>query len=246
MRWLNAIASLALLPQLLVAQQIPAGTAIPIMFSSTVDARKSKPGQKIVARVMQEVSLPQGRRIRAGTRVAGRILEVQPSRPGSPSRVAFRFDEVFLDGAAAPVTTDLRALASLMEIFDAQLPTNNFDEYGTSIADWTTVQIGGELVYRGSGEVVSEDGKVVGKASIGGEVTGKLAPVPSQGCRGKIAENDREQSLWLFSTSACGVYGTDGLRIAHAGRSHPMGEIILESAHNVHVNGGSGALLRVQ
>jgi hypothetical protein len=131
-----------------------------------------------------------------------------------------------------------------MEVFEAQLPTNAIDDYGTTTADWVTVQIGGDAVYRGNGTVMT-DGRVVGKSTVGGDVTAKLIASRDGVFRGATAANDREQALWLFSPSACGVYGVENLKIAHAGRHDPGGQIILESDKNVHLSRGGGLLLRV-
>ncbi len=88
------------------------------------------------------------------------------------------------------------------------------------------------------------DSQVVGKSTIGGDVTAKLIASRDGACHGAIPGDDREQALWLFSPSACGAYGFEDLKIAHAGRQDPMGQIILESDKNVHLRGGSGLLLR--
>ncbi len=223
-------------------QQIPAGTTLPVMLRSTLDAKKDAPGRKISARVMQEIRLPDGTSIPVGSHIVGHVLEVNTT---SPSRLVVKFDRLNSRRQSIPLTTSLRAVASMSDVFEAQLPTNNFDEFGTTPADWTTIQVGGDAVYRGSGQVVSRDDRVVGSATVGGDVTAKLAAVPERGCRGAIDGNDREQALWIFSPSACGVYGFHDLRVAHAGRSDPLGEIALESPTNVLVRGGSGLLLRV-
>jgi len=55
---------------------IPAGTVIPIMLSSTIDAARNKPSDQIVGKVMQQVPLPSGSRIPAGARVLGRVVDV--------------------------------------------------------------------------------------------------------------------------------------------------------------------------
>jgi hypothetical protein len=227
------------------AQQIPAGTALPVMLNSSLDARKDKPGREISARVMQEVHLPEGAKIPAGSHIVGHIVRVEGPSASSPSRLAVKFDTLNSRGRSVPLTTSLRALASMTEVFEAQLPTSNFDEYGTSIADWTTVQVGGDAVYRGDGKVISPDNRVVGSATVGGDVSAKLAAVPERGCRGPIDGNDRAQALWVFSTTACGAYGFSDLKITHAGRTSPQGEIALESPTNVQIRGGSGLLLRV-
>ena len=248
MRGLKIVAAcLWLVASGLMAQEIPAGTVIPVMLRTTLDARKAKVGQKIEAQVMQDVPLFSQTRIRTGAKLVGHVVEV--TRPSAASgsrgsRIAISFDRLLMGGAAIPVTTSLRSLASMMEVFEAQLPTNAIDDYGTTAADWVTVQIGGNVVYRGNGTVMT-DGQVVGKSTIGGDVTAKLIASGDGTCRGTAAGNDREQALWLFSPSACGAYGFAELKIVHAGRHDPVGQIILASDKNVHVPAGSGLLLRV-
>jgi hypothetical protein len=228
----------------LMAQEIPAGTIIPAMTRTTLDASKARVGQKIEARVMQDVPLTSQTRIRAGAKLVGHVVAVTRAGAASPSRIVISFDRLLMDKTDVPITTSLRSLASMMEVFDAQLPTNAIDDYGTSESDWVTVQIGGDVVYRG-GRIVMSDGQVVGKATIAGEVTAKLLASRDGGCRGAIADNDREQAVWLFSSSACGAYGFDDLKIIHAGRRDPVGQIILQSDKNVRLLGGAGLLLRV-
>ena len=237
------VSSLFLLASALMAQEIPAGTIIPVMLRTTLDARKARVGQKIEARIMQDVPLASRTRIRAGTKLLGHVVEVKRPSAASGSRIVMSFDQLMIRGSAIPVTTSLRSLASMMEVFEAQLPTNAIDDYGTTPADWVTVQIGGDVVYRGAGTVMF-DSQVVGKSTIGGDVTAKLIASRDGACHGAIPGDDREQALWLFSPSACGAYGFEDLKIAHAGRQDPMGQIILESDKNVHLRGGSGLLLR--
>src|ERR1022692_1594600 len=193
---------------------------------------------------MQDVPLPSQTRIRAGAKLVGQVVEVTRPSATSGSRIVMSFDHLIIRGAEIPVTTNLRSLASMMEVFEAQLPTNAIDDYGTTPADWVTVQIGGNVVYRGNGTVMT-DGQVVGKSTLGGDVTAKLIASGDGTCRGTAAGNDREQALWLFSPSACGAYGFAELKIVHAGRHDPVGQIILASDKNVHVPAGSGLLLRM-
>ena len=246
MKWPKLFATCLFLSALvLVAQQIPAGTTLPVMLNSALDAKKDKPGEKISARIMQDVPLPDGTRIPAGAGIVGHILQVNRSTATSGSRLVLKFDQLVMHGRSISLTTNLRAIASMMDVYEAQIPTNAWDDYGTSYNDWNTVQVGGDAVYRGDGQVIGTDNQVLGRATIGGDVTAKLMAVPDRGCRGAIDGNDRAQALWVFSTSACGAYGFRDLKIAHAGRRDPEGEIVLESPSNVQVSGGSGLLLSV-
>jgi len=236
-KWLLVI---CLLPATsLFSQDLPPGTSLPVMLDSGIDAGKVTPGTVVKARLMQDVNLPSGGRIRAGATVLGSVVEV--TRPGTSadSRVTMRFDRLTQDKRTLHFRSHLRALASMNEVFEAQMPTNAIDDYGTSIADWNTIQVGGnEVVYRGDGVVVAA-GKVVGDASIDGAVEAKLQPTRSAGC----SAGDRPGALWVFSTTACGVYGYEDIAIAHRGRTNPVGEIVLASKGKLQVQGGSGLLL---
>jgi hypothetical protein len=226
------------------AQEIPAGTVLPVMTNRRVDSRKSKPGDRISARLMQDVTLPSGEQIRAGAKLDGRVVETTAGSTKGASRLIVRFDRLVFDKKELPVTVSLRALASTQDVFSAQLPTSNFDEYGTSTSDWTTVQVGGAAVYLGDG-TVRDAMDIVGRAPGYGTVTAKLLPAPKRGCPAVHVESEREQSLWVFSPWACGTYGFEDLNIAHHGTTPPVGTIELTSTRPIQVRGGSGWLLRV-
>lgn len=226
----------------LAAQEIPAGTVFPVMIKNTVDSKVSKSGDKITARLMQDVALPSGERIRAGARLDGQVVQTVATPSASGARLIVRFDRLVSNKKEFPIRVSLRALASMQDVFYAQLPTNNFDEYGTSINDWTTVQVGGAAVYLGD-ETVRDGMDIVGRAPAYGVVTAKLLPAPKRGC--PATEGEREQSLWVFSPWACGTYGFEDLKIAHHGTTPPVGTIELVSMDRIQVRGGSGWLLRV-
>jgi hypothetical protein len=225
-----------------VAQQLPVGTMLPVALSKAINGDKVKVGERISGKLGQYVTVD-GMRLPRGTEVQGRIVQVQPGSAGAPARVAFVFHTVRLQGRDVPITTSLRAMASMQAVFEAQLPTNLIDDYGSSIRDWNTLQVGGQAVYRGDGTVM-EGAEIVGKASIVGEVFGEPKTWPWLACARDRASKT-VQSFWVFSTDACGVYGFDGLKLAHAGRSEPVGQIVLESPGKVRVRAGSGLLLMV-
>jgi hypothetical protein len=133
----------------------------------------------------------------------------------------------------------LRAVASSREVQDAQLPQHG-PILGESPSNWTTTQVGGDVVYRGGGHVMHDDA-VVGEPVKDG-VLAVLVSARRPDC--ETASGDRRLALWVFSSSACGAYGFFGrLDITHAGDSSPMGEIVLESKKNVRVGTGTAMLL---
>src|SRR5664279_5134922 len=218
--------SVLLLSAIAFGQQIPVGTVLPIMSNRTLDSRKSKPGEKLTGKLMQDIVLPSGAVLHSGTKIEGRVLEASGPPGVTGARLVLRFDYVVSHGKQLPINVSLRALASTLDVFEAQLPVGNFDEYGISSSDWTTVQVGGAAVYRGDGTVRSAM-DIVGHATDYGAVTARLVPAPKLGCPATPAESDREQSLWVFSPWACGTYGFDALAIAHHGATDPLGTIVL-------------------
>lgn len=224
------------------AQQLSGGVVLPVMLSTSLNSLKNKPGDKVTGRLMQDVVLPDGEKLRAGARIEGSIVEVSQATGTVPARLKLRFSHLAAGQKQFAISVRLRALASMNEVFNAQLPWNTFDDYGTSSSDWNTVQVGGAVVYRGDGTVRSAM-EIIGKATDSGAVTAKLMPAPRLGCPKNAEESQREQSLWIFSPWACSTYGFEDLAIAQSGASAPAGTIELTSPKKVSVRAGSGWLL---
>jgi hypothetical protein len=229
---------------LILSLAIPAGTILPVSLNSTLSSAKCKPGQIITARVMQDVPLPNGSTIRAGAKVIGHIVSVTAAFRGSPASLSFRFDTLQTRDGKLSVTTELRAIASFTEVERAGLPLGGADR-GTPASAWTTIQIGGDVVYRGGGYVEARRERV-GKPVNGG-VLSRLRSNPERGCSGTESVSESLQALWLFSSDACGTYDLPNLQIRRTGPSDPSGEIILDSEKGqVNVRAGAGLLLAVR
>jgi hypothetical protein len=219
---------------------IPAGTILPVGLNSPLNSQKARIGQVVSGRIMQDVPLESRSRIPEGAKVIGHVVDV---KNGRPTQISVRFDTLVVSRRKIPITTNLRALASMMAIEEAQIPTFGPDR-GTSPNWATTEQIGGEVAYRAGGPV-SNGLLTVGKPT-GDEVLARPTSEAKTNCHDAVSGNDRPQAFWLFSSDACGAYGFNDLEIAHAGRNNPVGIITLASNHGrVNVRAGSGMLLRV-
>jgi hypothetical protein len=231
--------ALLLLP-VIPSQEIPVGTVIPVMLSTSLNASKDKPEKRIEGRVMQDVPLPSGFTIREGARVLGHASNVKTGLPGSS--IVVKFDAIQNEGRTIPVTIGLLAVASMMSVQDAQSPISLNSDI-EPVTQWVTRQVGGDLVRRGWGKVLSPDGSI-GRWLGGSSVLARPTPNPKAGCSGGPGY-DREQALWIFSSAACGEFGLRNLRIASSGVIPPLGEIGLTSNRNINIRGGSGWLLIV-
>jgi hypothetical protein len=192
---------------------------------------------------MQDVVLQAGVTIRAGAKVVGHVIAATPPANGTGARISFTFDKVVASKRTIPVTTNLRAMASFVEVEDAQIPETGPDR-GTPESAWTTVLVGGDIDYRGGG-LVTHGSKTVGRPVLNG-VLSQVNSKPGAECRGIIDGNDRPQALWVFSSDACGLYGLPNVAIGYTGRSDPIGRIeLISNSNKLKIQSGSGMLLRV-
>jgi len=243
MKRLLFVTLIAFTAQLFAQDKIPVGTILPVQLNSSLNSNKARAGEQISGRVMQDVPLLGGRKIHAGAKVIGHIVSARAAVDGIMSDLSLQFDTLAMGKQRFTMSTNLRALATMMDVSEAQIPESGPDR-GTSENEWTTDQIGGEVVYRGG--VVAHGSNIVGSSVLGSGVLVHVSSRPGTKCRGEILGNDRPQALWVFSSDACGLFDLPKLTLAHAGRTDPVGQIkLLSDKGNVRVPGGSGMLLRV-
>ena len=233
--------------------QIPAGTILPVQLNHGFSSRNARVGQQLTGRIMQDVPLPSSGpnsgpgsgKIPEGSRVIGTILSVSAAGNSGGGKITFQFTQIEIHHRRMAMVTNLRAIASTMEVEFAQIPESTLG-FGTSYPWATTDLIGGGVKYGAGGPVTDRGSQIVGEGTYSGVLVHVTTAQPESGCRGELDGNDDLQALWVFSADACGVYGIAGARIMHAGRTGPLGEITLSAASgDVNVRSGSGMLLRV-
>lgn len=227
------------------SDKIPRGTILPVILRSGFSLEKVKPGQLLRGEIAQDVPLGNGGKIHKGAKVEGHVVDVKGATNGVGNTAKIQFDKVNVGMQWVPVVTNLRAIAGFMAVIDAGTPIEAPTE-GSPYNWLPKEQIGGDTAYGVGGPVWSADNsKVVGKF-LGNGVLGEVSAKEGSSCRGPVDNNNNPQALWVFSSEACGVYGIEHLRIDHAGRTEPMGIIVLASdARSMKLRDGDGLLLRV-
>jgi hypothetical protein len=223
--------------------EISPGTILPASLETSISSRKSRPGKKVSARIMQDVPLRGRTVIPAGAKIVGQIISVDPAGSGAGARVSLRFDTLVVRHQEVRISTHLRALASSVDVQSAQISIHGTDAGTPSNAE-TTRQVGGELVYRGGGPVARGSHRVGVPVPDG--VMVRVSGDPSLGCAGEVPGGERLEALWVFSSDACGVFGYRHVEISHAGRTEPLGTITLATrSGDFTIHDGAGLLLRV-
>jgi hypothetical protein len=215
---------------------LPGETAIPVIFTHTIDAKKAKAGDVVTAKTMQVVLLPNGEQLPKGTLITGHVVAARPFKfdetpyaVQQPSYLSIQIDHV----GDLQVATSLRALATALTVGEALTP-QGIDE---SDSLGTMVLIGGAH-YSPIAKRITDgpDDDIVGYNKKQG-VFARLLP-GGAGCSG----TETEQSVAIFSPDACGLYGFVGDHL-----TAKDGIFRLESTHRtVNIHEGSAALLQVQ
>jgi hypothetical protein len=233
-------AALLLARAFLSAQQIPSGTILPAVLDTTLDSSRSKPGEAISAKLMQDVPLPNGGKIKRNSKVSGRVLAVVSELGSKQASITVQFDHVAVEKKSVPITVSLRALASMEAVAQARQPANPNSGYGTTSWDWNMLLIGGQGAFNGQRVVKSQAGQVVGKVVEPGAILGVPLANPARGCVGAPPDSS-EQAFWIFSTDACGTYGFNDMTVV--GSATASSQIVLQSPSKIVVRSGSGMLL---
>lgn len=235
---LGGIAVVLLLSVIAIGQEIPAGTVIPMMLNTGLNADKDKAGKNVEGKVMQDVITPLGFTISKGSQISCQLVSAGKSDSGST--LVLKFDSIQDRGRTIPLTAAVLAVASMQSVAQAQAPINSNPDT-QSANGWVTRQIGGDVVNRGRNKVGTVGG-LTGTWLEGSSVAIKLTPNADAGCPSGPGY-DRPQAVWIFSSSACGTYDLGNARIASSGATAPLGNVSITSDRNIQIRGGSGWLL---
>jgi hypothetical protein len=225
---------------------LSAGTTIPISFQRTVDPGHAHAGEMIAAKTTQQVQLANGQVLPAGAHVIGHIVAANgfsfdktPYAKQNASTLTIRFDSIESKDGTIPLHVYVRAMADPLTVWAAQEPkSTDLDPLST------TTQIGGDLVTPSQSEVESQDGDTVGYRRKGG-VYAHLISASGHGPTSCDASNT-EQSMGLFSASACGLYGYTDVALSANGKNGDTSTLTLASQRrSAKIWAKSAALLEV-
>jgi hypothetical protein len=136
--------------------------------------------------------------------------------------LSIHFDSIESKGTKLPLRVYVRAMADPVTVWDAQRPlSTDLDSLST------TTQIGGDQVVPSQSEVTSQGGDIVGYRRRGG-VYAHLIAASGNGPEHCDA-SETEQSMGLFSASACGLYGYTDVTLLNTGKTSDVSTLVLAS-----------------
>jgi hypothetical protein len=207
------------------ANQLPAGTIIPAELAKSIDAKKAKSGDQVIAKTTIDLRSKDGSTvIPKGAKIFGHVTDAKArSKDESGSMIAMAFDKVELKGGR-----DLQFNAGVQAIGK---PEQN------------------AAAYTGGGSPMSERGGVPsgapGQGGMGGRTGGAMGAPPSTGNPGNApADNGVPATggVGPLSPASQGVVGIQGLSL----QDSAQGSVITSSTGNVHLDSGTQLILRAK
>ena len=210
------------------------GTKVDATLVSWLDARRSRVGDPVQARIEQDVK--QGGKVvlQKGTELAGHVTEAR-ARSGSQgqSEVGISFERALLaSGQSVPFHASIVAIAAPPSAASAS-SAGMSDATAAGIAMATTATQASARNATASGPAMNTSNAV----STPSRGTAK-AVVRSSGAVGGPTSSGR------LSSSSKGVFGLEGVSLGSAKSSATKGSTIVSTTKNVRLNSGTEMLLR--
>jgi hypothetical protein len=214
------------------ARRISPGTVIPVQLSKSVDAKKIKSGDEVVAKVTQDLKTTSGEVVvPKDTKVVGHVTAAQTrSKEQKESDVGIAFDHAVLkDGSEIKMPSSIQAI-----IAPAGTTPNGAGNGGGS--DQPATPSGGGMPQSGG----------VGRPGGMGGNTAPPTPSPQAGSD-NVPTNAQTagDARGPITAKTQGVIGISNLKLSTAAPNSEQGSLVSSEKNNVKLDSGTLMLLRV-
>ena len=223
------------------------GTKIDASLATSLDAKRSKPGDEVEVRTEEDIKQDGKVVLKKGTHLVGHVTQAQARAKGqTQSELGILFDHAVLkNGQEVPFNASIEALASAQS---AAAACTGADDAMTSGGGMGAVQgsarngggLAGGVVSTANATANATTGTVMNTASSAPvNAGGSLNTVTrSSGAVGGLTPTGR------LASNSSGVFGLEGLSINSAASSATQGSMIVSTTKNVHLDSGTQLLLR--
>ena len=206
------------------SSRIAPGTVIPVQLTKTIDAKKAKTGDEVVAKVSQDLKTPSGEiLVPKDSKVVGHVTEARArTKDQKDSEVAIAFDHATTKNGDMQLPMSIQAIIAPQNNDSADAGGSS-PSYGNS----PSPSMGG-----GGGRPMSG-----GTSSMPQAQTPSNIPNPGMGQSGGNARPP-------ITASTQGVIGMSDMKLA-ANAENAQGSVVSSEKNNVKLESGTIMLLRV-
>ena len=205
------------------AARFSPGTAIRVELAKSVDAKKAKVGDEVIARTMDDFLSDKNEMLAPrGSQIVGHVAEVAPHQGNSPSTLGIAFDKMVLkSGTELPLKASIQAIGP-----PESNATFNEPMAGQAAPGGMPSMSPGRGAY--GGPAPSSGGTMPGNANPAGAPAPDTATGPTR--NGPLSPN------------AEGVVGMSGLSLSTGAAQDSL---LTSQKHNVKLDGGTQMILHV-
>jgi hypothetical protein len=212
--------------------RIAAGSVLPVSLTKTIDAKKAKTGDEVVAKVTQDMKSNSGDVILAkDTKVMGHVTEAQPrSKDQKESQLGIMFDH-----AVAKNGTEMTMPMSIQAIVGQQ--NNNGSQNGQN-----SPTNGSSPAAQPTSSASSNSAGRPGMAGSSPSYPSASAPT------GSSTPSDTQTSAGArppITSQTEGVIGISDLKLTPSAANSSQGSLMSSDKNNVKIESGTMMLLRV-
>src|ERR1700733_6879261 len=210
--------------------RIAPGRVIPVSLTKTIDAKKVKTGDEVVAKVTQDMKTTGGEvLVPKDTKVMGHVTEAQPrNKEQKESQVGIAFDRAMMkDGSALQIPMSIQAIIGQQ---------NDQNSSGSGSGEAAAPTGGASSGTTGSGSP---------RGGMGGSAP---APTPSASSGSAGTPGDAQagkSSRPPITAQTEGVVGISDLKLSRAASNAAEGSVVSSEKNNVKLESGTMILLRV-
>jgi hypothetical protein len=210
------------------------GTAINAELDTSIDSKKAKSGEAVMAHTTEAMKATDNREIMPkGTKLMGHVTQVASrSNGGAETMVAIQFDNAKLkDGQEVPLANfTIQALAAPSSAVASSSYGNDTDRASATGMPSNNPSMSG-----------SRGARPDAKPSTRADTTTTAQPSPGADPNGTPAA--QPNAAGPLPAGARGVYGLQRLRLAAAGAGNTEGSVIMSDGKNLHLDKGTRLLL---
>ena len=221
------------------------GSKIDATLATSLDAKRSKPGDEVEARAAEDVKQDGKVVLKKGTRLVGHVTQAQARAKGqTQSQLGIVFDHAVLkNGQEMPFSASIQALASAQSAASASTGDITASGAGMGAAQGSARGSGGlagGVASTATSTAAATSGTVMNTASSVPSAAGGTmnTAMHSTGAVGGLTSTGR------LASNSNGVFGMEGLSIDSAASSATQGSMIVSTTKNVHLDSGTQLLLR--
>ncbi len=223
------------------------GTKIDATLATSLDAKRSKPGDEVEVRTEEDVKQDGKVVLKRGARLVGHVTQAQARASGqTQSQLGIVFDHAVLkNGQEVPFSASIQAMAAAQSVTMAATGADDAMASGSGMgAVQGTSRGGGGLIGGAASTAGTTAGATTGTimntaSSVSSTSGGTLNSVAhSTGAVGGLTATGR------LASNSSGVFGLEGLSLGSAASSATQGSMIVSGAKNVHLDSGTQLLLR--